>query len=343
VIVQHLDPTHEGAMPELLQRATHMPVAQVKDGTRVEADHVYVIPPNKDLSILRGVLHLSDPASPRGLRLPIDGFLRALSDDQRSASVAVILSGMGTDGTLGIKAVKEHGGLLLVQEPSSAKFDNMPRSAIDTRLVDVVAPAHELPARLLAVLGGARAPAAETAPAPDAGNALDKIVLLLRSRLGCDFSQYKRSTIEQRVARRFAPVGYVTLDAKGTIFEINLVAASLLGKDRGRLLGQPFASWVTPATRPALERLLAALQREERASCDLAIARRTSGCTCTSTPSPSGRVGRRSGAAARRSRTSPRSRRPPSCGNPTAARAPSSRCSRTSSATPSRPSRTRST
>jgi two-component system CheB/CheR fusion protein len=207
VVVQHLDPTHEGAMPELLQRGTRMPVTQVKDGTRVEADHVYVIAPNTDLSILRGVLYLAQPVSPRGLRLPIDLFLRSLAEDQRSAAIAVILSGMGTDGTLGLKAVKEVGGLVLVQEPSSAKFDSMPRSAIDTRLVDVVAPAQELPARLLAALrGGPRAPPAEPAPEPEPQTAsvLDKIVLLLRSRRGCDFSQYKQHTVQRRVARRMA-------------------------------------------------------------------------------------------------------------------------------------------
>ncbi|HEX9050294.1 MAG TPA: chemotaxis protein CheB [Anaeromyxobacter sp.] len=205
VVVQHLDPTHEGAMPELLQRGTRMPVAQVKDGTRVEADHVYVIAPNTDLSILGGVLHVAEPASPRGLRLPIDLFLRALAQDQGSAAVAVILSGMGTDGTLGLKAVKEAGGLVLVQEPSSAKFDSMPRSAIDTRLVDAVAPAQELPARLLAALGdGPRAPPPDAEPEPQTASVLDKIVLLLRSRRGCDFSQYKKSTIQRRVARRMA-------------------------------------------------------------------------------------------------------------------------------------------
>ncbi len=205
VIVQHLDPTHQGIMPELLQRGTRMPVAQVKDRTRAEPDHVYVIPPNSDLSILRGVLHLVEPSSPRGLRLPIDFFFRALADDQRAASVAVILSGMGTDGTLGLKAVKERGGLVLVQEPTTAKFDSMPRSAIDTRLADVVAPVQELPARLVALRHGAPRPASvEATPEPQAKSALDKIVLLLRSRLGHDFSQYKKSTLERRVARRMA-------------------------------------------------------------------------------------------------------------------------------------------
>ncbi|HEX9398772.1 MAG TPA: chemotaxis protein CheB, partial [Anaeromyxobacter sp.] len=176
VIVQHLDPTHQGIMPELLQRGTRMPVAQVKDRTRAEPDHVYVIPPNSDLSILRGVLHLVPPSSPRGLRLPIDFFFRALADDQRAASVAVILSGMGTDGTLGLKAVKERGGLVLVQEPTTAKFDSMPRSALDTRLADVVAPVQELPARLIALRHRApRPPSVEATPEPQAKSALDKI------------------------------------------------------------------------------------------------------------------------------------------------------------------------
>ncbi len=205
VVVQHLDPTHQGIMPELLQRGTRMPVEQVKDRTRVAPDHVYVIPPNKDLSVLQGVLHLVEPSSPRGLRLPIDYFLRALADDQGAVSVAAILSGMGTDGTLGLKAVKERGGVVMVQEPTTAKFDSMPRSAVGTRLADVVAPVQELPARLVALLRGTpRAAPVEPTPEPQAKSALDKIVLLLRSRLGHDFSQYKKSTLERRVARRMA-------------------------------------------------------------------------------------------------------------------------------------------
>ena len=110
VIVQHLDPTHKGIMPELLQRATGMKVIQVKDRTTVQPDCVYVIPPNKDMSILHGVLHLLEPAAPRGLRLPIDFFLRSLAQDQQEHSIGVILSGMGSDGTLGLRAIKEKGG-----------------------------------------------------------------------------------------------------------------------------------------------------------------------------------------------------------------------------------------
>ena len=150
VIVQHLDPTHKGIMPELLQRATGMRVTQVKDRTRVQPNCVYVIPPNKDMSILHGVLHLLAPAAPRGLRLPIDFFLRSLAQDQQEHSVGVILSGMGSDGTMGLRAIKEKAGVALAQEPATAKFDSMPRSAIDAGLADIVARAEELPGKILA-------------------------------------------------------------------------------------------------------------------------------------------------------------------------------------------------
>jgi chemotaxis response regulator CheB len=116
VVVQHLDPTRKGIMAELLQRNTRMNVTQIKDGMKVQPDHVYVIPPNRDLSILRGELHLLEPAARRGLRLPIDFFLRSLADDQREQSIGVILSGMGSDGTLGLRAIKEKAA-----EPSSSR------------------------------------------------------------------------------------------------------------------------------------------------------------------------------------------------------------------------------
>lgn len=149
VIVQHLDPTHKGIMPELLQRATGMKVCQVKDRTKVRADCVYVIPPNKDMSILHGVLYLLEPTAPRGLRLPIDFFLRSLAQDRQERSIGVILSGMGCDGTLGLRAIKEKAGVVLVQEPATAKFDGMPRSAVDAGLADIVAPVEVLPENLI--------------------------------------------------------------------------------------------------------------------------------------------------------------------------------------------------
>ena len=203
VIVQHLDPTHKGIMPELLQRATGMKVIQVKDRTTVQPDCVYVIPPNKDMSILHGVLHLLEPAAPRGLRLPIDFFLRSLAQDQQEHSIGVILSGMGSDGTLGLRAIKEKAGVVLVQEPATAKFDGMPRSAIDAGLADIVAPVDELPGKILAYLQ--RTPLiarTEVALEDKTQSALEKAVILLRAHTGHDFSLYKRNTLYRRIERR---------------------------------------------------------------------------------------------------------------------------------------------
>jgi two-component system CheB/CheR fusion protein len=203
VIVQHLDPTHKGIMVELLQRTTRMPVVQVRDRQKVAPDRVYVIPPNKDMSILHGVLHLLEPAAPRGLRLPIDFFFRSLADDRRARSIGVILSGMGSDGTLGLRAIKEKAGVVFVQAPASAKFDGMPRSAIAAGLADVVAPAEELPGRIIEYLK--HAPIIATPdPTRESKNqsALEKVFILLRAQTGHDFSLYKKSTIYRRVERR---------------------------------------------------------------------------------------------------------------------------------------------
>ncbi len=123
IVVQHLDPTRKGIMVELLKRVTAMQVFQVQKNTSVQPDCVYIIPPNKDMSLFHGVLHLFEPAAPRGLRLPIDYLFRSMADDRQERAIGVILSGMGTDGTLGLKAIKEKGGVVCVQEPASAKFD----------------------------------------------------------------------------------------------------------------------------------------------------------------------------------------------------------------------------
>ncbi|MBE0617427.1 MAG: chemotaxis protein CheB, partial [Proteobacteria bacterium] len=205
VVVQHLDPTHKGIMAELLQRSTAMKVCQVKDRTRVAPDSVYVIPPNKDMSLLHGVLHLLEPAAPRGLRLPIDFFFRSLADDRQDRAIGVILSGMGSDGTGGLRAIKEKAGVGLAQDPATAKFDAMPRSAIDAGLADLVAPAGELPGKILAYL---RHPTLIAKPGVILGtraqSSLEKAVLLLRARTGQDFSLYKKTTLYRRIERRMA-------------------------------------------------------------------------------------------------------------------------------------------
>jgi chemotaxis methyl-accepting protein methylase len=203
VIVQHLDPTHKGILAELLQRGTAMKVIQVKDRTRVQPDCVYVIPPNKDMSILHGVLHLLDPVAPRGLRLPIDFFFRSLADDSEERSIGVVLSGMGTDGTLGLKAIKGKAGVVFVQDPASAKFDGMPRSAVDAGLADVVAPVEALPGKIIAYLQHIPLIAKPGLAEADKGHsAFEKIVILLRSQTGHDFSLYKKNTVYRRIERR---------------------------------------------------------------------------------------------------------------------------------------------
>ncbi len=203
VIVQHLDPTHKGIMSQLLQRGTTMRVIQVKDRTTVQPNCVYVIPPNKDMSILHGVLHLLAPIAPRGLRLPIDFFFRSLAQDRQEHSVGVILSGMGSDGTQGLRAIKEKSGTVLAQEPATAKFDSMPRSAIDAGLVDIVAPASELPGKIMAHLQHTPLVARPEAGREDkTQSALEKAVILLRAHTGNDFTFYKRNTLYRRIERR---------------------------------------------------------------------------------------------------------------------------------------------
>ncbi len=202
VIVQHLDPTHKGIMPELLQRTTGMKVFQVKDRLKVRPDCVYAIPPNKNMSILRGVLYLLDPVAPRGLRQPIDFFLRSLAEDRQELGVGVILSGMGSDGTMGLRAIKEKTGVVLVQDPATAKFDGMPRSAINAGLADFVAPAEDLP-RMIADYFR-HTPLVKPRPVLEdkALSALGKILTLLRAQTGHDFSLYKKSTLYRRIERR---------------------------------------------------------------------------------------------------------------------------------------------
>jgi two-component system CheB/CheR fusion protein len=202
VIVQHLDPNHVGMMPELLQRMTSMKVFQVSDGLKVLPNCVYVIPPNKSMSILNGILYLFVPVESHGLRLHIDTFFRSIANDRQEKSIGIILSGMGSDGSLGIKAIKEKNGIVLVQDPSTAKFDGMPRSATEAIIPDVIAPVQELPTRLIELLQFI--PQAKKNLELDIKNKsnLDKIIILLREQTGHDFSMYKKSTLFRRIERR---------------------------------------------------------------------------------------------------------------------------------------------
>ncbi|MFA7061728.1 MAG: chemotaxis protein CheB, partial [Pedobacter sp.] len=202
-IVQHLSPNHTGNLPELLQRSTTMKVLQVNGSTKVQPNHVYVIPPNKDMSIKSRTLYLHDPDMKHGLRLPIDSFLRSLAEDCNEQSIGVILSGMGSDGTLGLCAIKEERGLTLVQDPSTAKFDSMPKSVMDAGFADIVAPAEELPARIADFLG-CSAPRwkIEQSQRDKEQSNFEKITTLLKARTRHDFSLYKPTSVYRRIERR---------------------------------------------------------------------------------------------------------------------------------------------
>ena len=203
VVLSHLDPSHVSILPELLQKCTAMPVYQVKDGMAVKLNNIYVIPPNKRMGILHGKLILLELAEPHGLRLPVDFFLRALAQDKGNAAICIILSGSGTDGTLGLKTIKSENGLVLVQD-SSAKYDGMPRQAIDSGLADFILRPSEMPARLVSLAGYTRKafikePLTATAAPPDY---LGRVFLLLRQYTKRDFSQYKPATLHRRIERR---------------------------------------------------------------------------------------------------------------------------------------------
>ncbi len=202
VVIQHLDPTHVGIMPELLQRTTQMKVLQATDKLQVKPNHVYVIPPNKSMSILNGHLYLLEPVESRGLRLPVDYFFRSLADDRHEKSIGVILSGMGSDGSLGLKAIKEKNGIVAVQDPSTAKFDGMPQSAVNAVVVDILAPSNELPEKLIALLKHTPAIVQKTEIDDNSKSNLEKVVILLRTKTGHDFSLYKKNTLYRRVERR---------------------------------------------------------------------------------------------------------------------------------------------
>lgn len=202
VVIQHLDPNHVGIMPELLQRITPMKVYQASDNLKVKPNCVYVIPPNKSLSLLNEALHLFDLVESRGLHLPVDIFFRSMADDRQDKSIGIILSGMGSDGSLGLKAIKEKNGIVLVQTPSSAKFDGMPRSATEAVIADIIAPAEELPARLIDFLKFIPAINTDLDIDVKRKSNLDKIFILIREQSGHDFSFYKKNTLFRRVERR---------------------------------------------------------------------------------------------------------------------------------------------
>ena len=215
VLVQHLAPDHESLLADLVRRYTRMQVFEVVDGMAVEPNCAYIIPPNRDMAFLNGTLQLMEPAAPRGQRLPIDFFFRSLALDQRERAIGIVLSGTGSDGTQGVRAIKGEGGMVMAQSPESTEYDGMPRSAMATGLVDYELPPAKMPAQIITYVAHAfgRPPRSAAVATPRAEGALKKIFVLLRIQTGHDFSDYKPSTIRRRIERRMAVHQIVTMDA----------------------------------------------------------------------------------------------------------------------------------
>ncbi len=204
VLIQHLAPDHESMLTHLVQRFTHMKVYEITDGIKVEPNCVYIIPPKHDLAFIDDTLQLLEPGKPRGQRLPIDFFFRSLAQEKRERAIGIILSGTGSDGTQGLRAIKELGGMVMAQKPSSAEYNGMPHSAISTGLVDYELSPADMGEQLVAYASHAIAmPRGNLAsPILKDENALNKIFVLLRAQTGHDFSKYKPNTIHRRIERR---------------------------------------------------------------------------------------------------------------------------------------------
>lgn len=202
VLVQHLAPDHKSLLTDLVRRYTRMQVFEVEDGMTVQCDCAYIIPPNCDMALLNGSLQLLEPAEPRGRRLPIDYFFRSLAHDQGERAIGVVLSGTGSDGTLGARAIKGEGGLVMVQTPTTTEFDGMPRSVLAAGLADFDLAPADMPARLMTYAAGIGQRPLEAVPGPPRETHLKKIFVLLRAQTGHDFSGYKLSTITRRIERR---------------------------------------------------------------------------------------------------------------------------------------------
>jgi two-component system CheB/CheR fusion protein len=233
ILIQHLDPTHESMMVALLGNHTSMKVLQATEGMKIERDHVYVIPPRVYLSIQNGLLHLSVPRERHGARMPLDFFLSSLAEQYGERAVCAILSGTGADGSLGLKAVKEKGGLVIVQDPEGAAYDGMPRNAIRTGVVDLILPVEKIPGALKKYAKGTafkgRRGGAE--PSPSAQANLTEIIDLLRARTAHNFGLYKPGTLLRRMERRMAIAGISDSDRYMAVLRQDSSELERLAKD----------------------------------------------------------------------------------------------------------------
>jgi two-component system CheB/CheR fusion protein len=233
VIIQHLDPEHKSIMDELLKRRTTMRVLQAEDGVTLEPNSVYLNQPGKDIGIFNGKFQLTDLVETQRVRLPINHFFRFLSEDQGKNAICIILSGSGSDGTLGLKEIKGAGGMVMVQNPEQAQYDSMPKSAIDTGLVDYVLPAEKMPKELIGYIRQPYVRGYKIHIGAEHLDAMQKVLMLVRSRTGHDFRHYKQNTVHRRVERRMAlhkitDIGNYILYLKGTPDEVNALFKDLI-------------------------------------------------------------------------------------------------------------------
>ena len=229
VVVQHLSPDYKSMMVELLSKHTRMKVQHAVDGSLIKPDTVYLIPPKKQLTIEEGKLYLVEQATVSGINLPIDIFFRSLARDQESQAIAVILSGTGTDGTLGGRVVKEVGGYVLVQTPESAQFDGMPKSAIQTGIADSILTPENMPQEILRYVQHPYASRLRNEPpSSDEEDVLHRLLALLRQETGVDFTEYKSGSLLRRIQRRMGVIQISTLDEYLEYLSTNMAEAHLL-------------------------------------------------------------------------------------------------------------------
>lgn len=351
VIVQHLDPNHESMLAQLLDRQTELEVLQCEGGERIAGDKVYIIPPGRGLVIQNGVLELTHFVQPRGLRRPIDDFFLSLAVDQQANAACVILSGTGADGTTGLRAIKEHGGVCVVQQPDTARYDGMPLSAVGTSLVDFVRPPGEI-VDCLTSFFRRRGTDGVDDEARLVADHIDDLCRVIRAAVGHDFSGYKRTTLVRRVERRMhvlglesgrAYLGRVRADKTEceALFRDLLINVTRFFRDaemfellRERVVEPCCAPAIPRRTSGSGSRAAPAARRPTASPCCSPTPRAASACRWRSRSSPptsTSACSRSPGRRLTRPPRSPTSR--PICGSATSSSTPSASPSRPRSAT----------
>jgi len=233
ILVQHLEPTHESLLPDILQKVTSIPIKEITNNVLMEPDRIYIIPSNKLLTVAEGRLQLSPRLSDNARNRPIDLFFTSLAEVYQGQAIGIVLSGTGTDGTLGLKAIKEHGGFTFVQQPLSAASPGMPQSAIDAEVADFILAPEEIPLQLMHLAETSKNGLAEGAQEMQQAreNAFRELLHILRARKGTDFTYYKQTTVRRRIIRRMGLNKIQDVEAYLTFFKENIQEQELLYQD----------------------------------------------------------------------------------------------------------------